>query len=356
MEKLSLKDLSIGSIGTHLSMSSVREKRGSVVTLLNDSLNVVENVITQVVDVATQNTSKISRVIASSLSQTIPTKKILSSDNYKIQMPVTFNAEADSPSLMGKVFGKAKRKRTIEVEVQLRWIPPLSEEEKDVPQISKLPKSSIVKIPQFESTGNTSNYVSLSGETVLRGVGNPRTDNIFTVIESQYENDPLGPRTISSEEAPPVKRVYVVYGINVPTDVGYAVCRPRAFVQKKGRLKPKFILDTSAKIASDDIDQSCGYTTSGGRIQETQYTPQKNWSTGATDCCSGDGTVPYWSLSVPQKWSSPTCDVRIKEIEGSGAYHITMLDDPRFHRALLDYLGGQNIIKKYEEQAYKVIR
>jgi len=172
------------------------------------------------------------------------------------------------------------------------------------------------------------------------------------VIDSQYDNDPLGPRTTSSEEAPPVKRLCAVYGINVPTKVGYAVCRPSSIVQKEGKVKPKLVLDTNTKIAtSNNTDNDSGYTINEGKIYETRDTPQKNWSSRQTVHCSGDGTVPYWSLSVPQKWMSQSCDVRIKEIEGKGNYHHTIPGDPRFHRVLLDYLGGQKIIEKYEARA-----
>ena len=120
-----------------------------------------------------------------------------------------------------------------------------------------------MKTPPLKSKKCMSDVTPLIGQTVLHGLESPSVDNIFKVIDDQYENDPLGPTTMSAEEAPPVKRAYAVYGINVPTDVGYDI------VQKEGRVKTKFVLDKYAKIDTESADSCSGYNISGGRIYET---------------------------------------------------------------------------------------
>jgi len=314
---------------------------------LEKSTDIMQNAVHIAVD---NDTGGSSRIFAYSHEHDIPTKHILPSNDYKTEFPVAFVARADTRSLTGKVFGKKvkENRRTIDAIVQVRWIPPLSEENEDPPKASKLPKS-IMKLPSLEGREGATDYIPLSAQTVIHGLHG--ADNIFKVIDNQYENDPLGPRTMSALEAPPVKRVYAVYGINVPTDVGYVVRRSSGVVQKEGKVKPSLVLDTNVRTKNAD-----GYTTNEGTIRETRDTPQKNWSSGQTVHCSGDGTVPYWSLSVPQQWLSQSCDVRIKEIEGKGPFHRDILGDQRFHRTLLEYLGGQAIIEKYEAQAIEMIQ
>jgi len=310
-----------------------------------------QNAVHFAVDTAAGGTAANSRILAYSHEHDIPTKNILPSNDYKTEFPVAFVARADTRSLTGKIFGKKvkENRRTIDAIVQVRWIPPLSEKNEDPPKASKLPKS-IMKLPSFKGKKGATDYVPFSAQTVIHGMHDPGADSSI-LIDNQYENDPLGPRTMSALEAPPVKRVYAVYGINCPTDVGYAICRPSGVVQKEGRVKPSFVLDTNVRTENAD-----GYTINKGRILETRDTPQKNWSSGQTVHCSGDGTVPYWSLSVPQQWLSQSCDVRMKEIEGKGPFHRDILGDQRFHRTLLEYLGGQAIIEKYEAQAIEMIQ
>jgi hypothetical protein len=52
--------------------------------------------------------------------------------------------------------------------------------------------------------------------------------------------------------------------------------------------------------------------------------------------CSGDGTVPYWSLQHAQEWAGQ-CDALVDEIDG--AHHPEIMDDERFHAVVFDYSG-----------------
>jgi hypothetical protein len=54
--------------------------------------------------------------------------------------------------------------------------------------------------------------------------------------------------------------------------------------------------------------------------------------------CSGDGTVPYWSLQHAQEWAGPQCGVLVNEIDHE-AYHRKIMDDDRFHAVVFDYSG-----------------
>jgi hypothetical protein len=51
--------------------------------------------------------------------------------------------------------------------------------------------------------------------------------------------------------------------------------------------------------------------------------------------CSGDGTVPYWSLQHAQEWAGQ-CDV-IVDAKNDGANHRKILTDERFHAVVLNY-------------------
>jgi hypothetical protein len=86
------------------------------------------------------------------------------------------------------------------------------------------------------------------------------------------------------------------------------------------------------------------YEIKNGIVYETPQTYQKMTGLSTTEGkvvrCSGDGTVPYWSLQHVRTWHSPEREVHVEEIDR--AEHRDILADPRFHQVLQDYL----IIKK----------
>lgn len=57
-------------------------------------------------------------------------------------------------------------------------------------------------------------------------------DDILGLIENVYDTDPVGPRTRSAMDAPPVKRIKAIYGKNLPTEVGAFYCRRPASIEK----------------------------------------------------------------------------------------------------------------------------
>lgn len=150
------------------------------------------------------------------------------------------------------------------------------------------------------------------------------------LLSNVYEKDALGPRTLSSSGAPPVKRVKAVYGIDLPTEIG-AVYRRRNIVQREDRLKCLHEIDPSARIESTE------YEMKDGLIIETPRTPQsiEDEESDSMVHRSGDGTVPYFSLQQCRTWKD-NCEVEIVELPQ--ADHREILGDERFLKILLDYV------------------
>jgi len=225
--------------------------------------------------------------------------------------------------------------RSIDLRVRLKWSGVSNADGEGIPPIAQISEGTpFAPSPVVESTLDSSaEYIPFNGQAAIKLEGMGET--MGRLVKERYEEDPLGPRTKSSADAPPVSRVYAVYGINLDTWVSSVCKRAPTFVPKKGVTKPRFVLDSFAKFSSDD----CGYTLSDGMIWETAKTPQRDHRTGETVHKSGDGTVPYWSLQQASRWQSPECEVRIREIEGGE--HRAILNDKRFHQFLLDVLVAQ---------------
>lgn len=150
-------------------------------------------------------------------------------------------------------------------------------------------------------------------------------DAILTMIQEVYDSDPLGPRNRSSTKAPPVKRIKAIYGINLSTEIGAVYCRRPAAIESptENRFEP----DSDAKLSKQS--KAGGEKLKGGVLYETS---KKKQSDGRF--CSGDGTVPYYSLSYVKTWEND-CNVEVTELDK--AEHREILADPRFHKAVLDY-------------------
>lgn len=119
--------------------------------------------------------------------------------------------------------------------------------------------------------------------------------------------------------APPISRMWNVYGINVKTET--------AFLMKETR--NGLDLDTS------DSPLFPGYEVSGGIVFETENTPQIGPKGFA---CSGDGTVPYASLAYPaRKWAAHIPE--LKTVEIPNAEHREILKDPLFLQTVLDIVA-----------------
>jgi len=153
-------------------------------------------------------------------------------------------------------------------------------------------------------------------------------DDILSMMREVYDTDPVGPRGRSATEAPPVKRIKAIYGINLSTEVGAVYCcRPAAILSST---ENKFELDCDAKLS--DNSKADGLKVKGGILYETNKMKQADGR-----LCSGDGTVPYYSLSYVTTWKE-SCQVEVSEIDK--ADHREILADSRFHEILIDYLSS----------------
>ncbi|GKY96096.1 hypothetical protein MPSEU_000569800 [Mayamaea pseudoterrestris] len=171
-----------------------------------------------------------------------------------------------------------------------------------------------------------SHYRALRGDELLMAEG---LDQVLALCRYLYSNDELGPRTVSSMEAPPVRRVKAIYGVNLDTEVG-AVYKPATRMLINNHLTSLHVLDASARLVP-----RASHRVMNGIIFETKTTPF--CMDGSTTIRrSGDGTVPYWSLQHVRSWASPTCNVQVNEIEG--AEHREILANKKFQALLLDYV------------------
>lgn len=137
------------------------------------------------------------------------------------------------------------------------------------------------------------------------------------VWEKFYKGDPFFD-VAGVDDAPPIRRVIAMHGVNIPTEVMYAVRLNT--VRLKGRPgRTRFILDDEADLVESDESRNI----SGGIIYETAIPEEKK---------SGDGTVPLHSLEHCRSWAS---QLDLQVIEFEGVEHRPMLLEPEFHFALI---------------------
>jgi len=168
---------------------------------------------------------------------------------------------------------------------------------------------------------------------------------IWKLLKDYYENDPLGPTKRSALDAPPVKRVRSIYGINLDTEVS-AVYRHRPVViVGDDKADSRYVVDESARFP-DEQDGSVqsnywakhnlsDYKMNKGRIFETPQTLQNVPGRRQQRRVCGDGTVPYWNLIHCLSWKDIVPDLTIDELEK--AEHRGILADKRFHALLKRY-------------------
>ena len=168
-------------------------------------------------------------------------------------------------------------------------------------------------------------YQEFSGYDIMEREG---LQPMLEVVRDVYDNDEVGPRSTSSVDAPPVKRVHAIYGINLPTEVG-AVYRQKDTTISSKRLKNIHKLDTKASISGLGNN---GHQVKNGILLETSKTMQ---TVANNRQVSGDGTVPYWSLQHVNTWKGQCDELSVVEIDK--AEHREILADSRFHTALENY-------------------
>jgi hypothetical protein len=215
------------------------------------------------------------------------------------------------------------------VRVKLQWMPPGCDVDTDV--ISKIrvgvPSKDAADLHVRHAKVKETPYESVSGVQLMK---NEYMPPFRKLLEEVYEADPLQPRVLSSDEAPPVDRVKAVYGIGLPTEIS-AVYRRRNIVQQKDRIMSLHELDPLARIESKD------FRIEDGLILEMPQTPQILFGSDNKKVVRrcGDGTVPYYSLQQCRRWGDE-CDVQVHELVE--AEHREVLADERFLKILLDYV------------------
>jgi hypothetical protein len=145
-----------------------------------------------------------------------------------------------------------------------------------------------------------------------------------------YENSTFS-KSMSSSDAPPVKRIHAIYGINMQTEVG-GIYKHKDCCLSAEKLKNLYTPDAKATI-----DSKTGYVVKSGILMETPKTKQK--IADDQEVC-GDGTVLNWSLQHCKTWKSVEREIPVLELDK--AEHREILADSRFHKALLEYCRRSN--------------
>eukprot|EP01105_Mastigella_eilhardi_P026475 TRINITY_DN7707_c0_g2_i2.p1 TRINITY_DN7707_c0_g2~~TRINITY_DN7707_c0_g2_i2.p1 ORF type:complete len:861 (-),score=134.88 TRINITY_DN7707_c0_g2_i2:51-2633(-) len=127
-------------------------------------------------------------------------------------------------------------------------------------------------------------------------------------------------------DAPPVKRLLAIYGVNLPTEKMY------------------FFKESNNTLALRSAKPSMtfpGYKMSKKGIAfETELTPQPNilQQTGVEGTRSGDGTVPYESLNYCARWKDKIPDLKIQEL--NKVEHRDILKNKLFWQLLIDHIAS----------------
>lgn len=154
----------------------------------------------------------------------------------------------------------------------------------------------------------------------------------FKMWQQCYAEDPIF-RKIADNAAPAIKLCQPIYGINMKTQMG-AIFKRTNNCWNQGRRTNFFVYDKEATVAHS------GYTCKDGQVFEKPHAcPQSTQYDGrdfTTLKCSGDMTVPLWSLRAPAQWCQDDMNVNIIEIEGGT--HRGVLGMPACHYAVLSHI------------------
>lgn len=145
------------------------------------------------------------------------------------------------------------------------------------------------------------------------------------VWKKYYEGDSLYEHK-GSDDAPPIKRVVAIHGVDVPTEVMFAL-KINTVRVKPGAAVTRFVLDDEAVLTPGQPSLKM----SGGIVSEVP----------AAGSHSGDGTVPFASMEHCRQWQGQVESVRVIQLEK--ASHRGMLNDARFHRTLLEELDAMPV-------------
>jgi hypothetical protein len=130
-------------------------------------------------------------------------------------------------------------------------------------------------------------------------------------------------------QAPPVNKLYAIYGINLETERVY-------FYKREPGETHSWVLD---KEATSDDPKFRQFKIKKGVAYESKETEQPSLErlTGRKVCCSGDGTVSYASLNYCVHWRKQISELIIEELEG--VEHREILNNRLFFKKLIEYIG-----------------
>lgn len=238
--------------------------------------------------------------------------------NGSIQVGLFYGEDRDREDGSGGCFRCCYKPRPEKITLRMSWTPPAKTPATSPREGSVVAlKDATTMDPEMAQCTGCSDLLEREG-----------LDDILDMMQQVYDTDPLDPRGRSSTEPPPVKRIKAIYGINLSTEVGAVYCRRPAAIESP--TENKYELDKDAKLSKNS--KAAGEKLKGGILYET---PKKKQADGR--CCSGDGTVPYYSLSYVRAWRND-CILEVSEIDK--AEHREILADPRFHKTVLDYVSS----------------
>eukprot|EP00934_Nitzschia_sp_Nitz4_P006898 Nitzschia sp. Nitz4//scaffold269_size25945//9125//11428//NITZ4_008288-RA/size25945-processed-gene-0.2-mRNA-1//1//CDS//3329544964//6888//frame0 len=213
--------------------------------------------------------------------------------------------------------------RTIPLEFEVLWKP--FNASFSPPKLCSAVASPNAKNPPHiqianETSGKT--YLGMSGHDFMYREGGTRS--FLQSVESLYDSDPLGPRSRSAIDAPPVKRVHAIYGINIPTEIGALYERTDACYSTR-RYLPLHQLDATGAFVQQQDKKHDNIEIRDCLVFEvpTQEKP------------TGDGTVPYSCLATVKAWGSPSLELSVFEIPN--AEHREILSNKDFQYEILRY-------------------
>ena len=265
---------------------------------------------------------------------------------YETELDVDFISYRD---MMGCCGCRGNHRQT-PIKVCLKWIPPESFANPRARAAHLISQTTMHNPPVYETLkagrSKSNFYRACPGYNLLEADG---LLDVANDVGAVYDKDPLEPRYRPSTDAPPVRNVKAIYGVNCPTEVGAVYRRRRAFVLTPNRINNRFRLDKEARFLDEDKSnpKSDDTATNGsskhesshnkvGEKKQARFTIKHGilFENPAEEKQSGDGTVPYWSLNLIEKWRG-SCHVSIEELEG--AEHREILADKRLHQILVDY-------------------
>jgi hypothetical protein len=155
----------------------------------------------------------------------------------------------------------------------------------------------------------------------------------YYLCDPHFAGGTTDPDKLAILSAPPVKRLYALYGVNLPTE--------RFYIFKKSAPKAPTVYELDKNQNTPPHNLQGLFKVKNGWGFEVPETPQPNikFFTGQEGRRSGDGTVTYASLNFCEYWRKEGVQVTVEEIEG--AEHRAILNNRLFFRKLIEYIAEQ---------------